>query len=146
MLSPPLPQGLLAGTAAFSTENFISTVSSEETTEFPVPSVAEFFAMGYSRGLIRQHACYDKLRADGYYERLTFDKRLCICMYNPRNCQRANYQMTPEEKELGAKAFEESRRLFLELLRRIKYEEQLPRTIGLSTFLLAVFVVGVIGK
>ncbi len=111
-----------------------------------MPSVAEFFAMGYSREVAGQNACYDKLRRDGYFKRLALVERLCICTYSSRICQLANYQMTPEESELGAKLLEEARRRALEQGRRYKYEKELPRIIGLSTFLSAVFVVGVIGK
>ncbi len=139
-------QGLLVGTAAFSTEYFVSTVPSEETTPFAMPSIAEFFAMGYNRDPTRRTACFNKLRADGYYRHLTLSERLCICIYNPRSCQNANYQMTPEEHELGVRAFEENARRILELHKRMKYKEQLPRIIGLSTFFFTIFAVGVTGK
>ncbi len=117
-----------------------STSKEIMTTEDPVPTLEEFFDMEYNREMGSR--CYSRLREDGYYYRLPILEKVCLCTLN------CFHLWTLTEKQITQKAeyAEYVRKVIEERRLKQRYEKALPRTIALSTVLLAILVVGVIGK
>ena len=99
------------------------------------------FETGFHRDVMDQ-ACYDKLKQYGYWPRLNFFQRFCLCRLLCM-APHVSHKLDDLDKKRVAKARKVESKV---KSNEVRFGQQLPLTVGIVTASAILIVVGVVGK